>query len=327
MKMMIKRRNVYTGMVLIALITAAVFTFTFLNNSKAVDTGLVDVLNPNGAPKYSYQLIGDFENSLDKPMDVAASKSFTYVTDTNNKRVLVFDNAGNILYHFGEEGTKEGQFKFPYGISIDDKGRVFVADMYNGKISIHDEKGKFIEYFAQQTMTDKKLSSPAALRIIDNKVYVTDIQANKVFVLDMKGKLLLEIGTAGKDPGEFIAPNGITADGDGNIYVMDTGNQRVQIFDKTGKFKKIVNGSNDGKGESVFVNPRGIGIDSRGIMYVVSNLTHIVYGFDKDGKEVFTFGGMGEENGKFYLPNGLYIDEDDNVFITDTLNLRVSVFN
>ena len=40
-----------------------------------------------------------------------------------------------------------------------------------------------------------------------------------------------------------------------------------------------------------------------------------------------SFGGMGEENGKFYLPNGLFVDEDDNVFITDTLNLRVSVFN
>jgi DNA-binding beta-propeller fold protein YncE len=327
MKMTIKRRNVYTGMVLIALITAGVFTFIFLNTSRAVDTGLIDVLNPNGAPKFSHQLIGDFDNSLDKPMDVASSKSFTYVTDTNNKRVLVFDIAGNILFHFGEEGSEQGQFKFPYGVSVDDKGRVFVADMYNGKISIFDEKGKFIEYFAQKTLEEKNIKSPAALRIIEEKVYVTDIQANMVFVLDLNGELLLEIGTAGKDPGEFIAPNGITADSEGNIYVVDTGNQRVQIFDKEGKFVKIINGSKDGKGESVFVNPRGIGIDDRGILYVVSNLTHMVYGYDKDGKEVFVLGGMGEENGKFYLPNGLFIDEDDNVFITDTLNLRVSVFN
>ncbi|CAH2716864.1 hypothetical protein BACCIP111895_04052 [Neobacillus rhizosphaerae] len=321
-----KRRNVYIGMALIAITTAVVFTFIFLNQSKAVDTGLLNVLNPNGAPKYSHQLNGDFDKPLAKPMDVAATNSFTYVTDTNNKRVVAFDVGGNILFSFGEEGTKAGQFTFPYGISVDEKGRVFVADLYNGTISIHDEKGKFIEYFATKASKEKKISAPAGLRIINKKVYVTDIKSNKAFVFDMDGKLLLEIGKHGTKEGEFNAPNGITADNEGNIYVVDTGNQRVQIFNKAGKFLKIINGSNKGKGESIFVNPRGIGIDSRGIMYVVSNLTHMVYGFDKDGKKLFQFGGMGEANGEFYLPNGLFIDQQDNVFITDTTNIRVQVF-
>ncbi|WHZ02354.1 6-bladed beta-propeller [Neobacillus sp. YX16] len=322
-----KRRNVFIGMALIAIATAAVFTFLFLNNTKAVDTGLLKVLDPQGAPNYSMSLTGDFDKPLKKPMDVTANESFTYVSDTDNKRVLAFDVGGNFLFSFGEDGQGEGQFKFPYGISTDEKGRVFVADLYNGNISIFDEKGKFIEYFAPEASKDGKVSSPAALRIIDKKVYVTDIKANKAYVFDMKGKLLLEIGKHGTNDGEFNAPNGITADEEGNIYVVDTGNQRVQIFDKKGKFVKIINGSNNGKGESIFVNPRGIGFDSRGIMYVVSNLTHVVYGFDKDGKKVFQMGGMGEQNGQFYLPNGLFVDQNDNVFITDTVNLRVQVFN
>lgn len=321
-----KRRNVYIGMALIAIATAAVFTFLFLNNTKAVDTGLLKVLDPQGAPNYSLSLTGDFDKPLKKPMDVTANDSFTYVSDTDNKRVLAFDVSGNLLFSFGEDGSGKGQFKFPYGISVDDQGRVFVADLYNGNISIFDEKGKFIEYFAPQASKDKKVSAPAALRIIDKKVYVTDIKANKAYVFDMKGKLLLEIGKPGVKEGEFNAPNGITADDEGNIYVVDTGNQRVQIFDKKGKFVKIINGSNNGKGESIFVNPRGIGFDSRGIMYVVSNLTHVVYGFDKDGKKIFQIGGMGEQNGQFYLPNGLFIDKNDNVFITDTVNIRVQVF-
>lgn len=322
-----KRRNVYIGMALIAIATATVFTFLFLNNTKAVDTGLLKVLDPKGAPNYSMSLTGDFDKPLQKPMDVTANSSFTYVTDTNNKRVLSFDVGGNFLFSFGEDGSGEGQLKFPYGITTDEKGRVFVADLYNGKISIFDEKGKFIEYFAPEASKDGKVSSPAALRIIDKKVYVTDIKANKAYVFDMKGKLLLEIGKPGINEGEFNAPNGISADEEGNIYVVDTGNQRVQIFDAKGKFVKIINGFNNGKGESIFVNPRGIGFDSRGIMYVVSNLTHVVYGFDKDGKKVFQMGEMGEQNGQFYLPNGLFVDENDNVFITDTVNLRVQVFN
>lgn len=322
-----KRRNVYIGMTFIAIATAAVFTFLFLTQTKAVDTGLLTVLNPNGAPNYSQSLTGDFNKPLAKPMDITANSSFTYVSDTNNKRVVVFDTGGNLLYSFGEDGTGKGQFKFPYGISTDEQGRVFVADLYNGNISIFDEKGKFIDYFAQKALTEKKISSPAALRIIDKKVYITDIKTNKAYVFDLDGKLLLEVGKSGTNAGEFNAPNAITADEEGKIYVVDTGNQRVQIFDSKGKFIKIVNGSNDGKGESIFVNPRGIAIDQRGIMYVVSNLTHLVYGFDRDGKKVFEFGGMGENNGQFSLPNGLFIDEKDNVLITDTLNIRVQVFN
>jgi sugar lactone lactonase YvrE len=322
-----KRRNVYIGMALIAIITASVFTFLFINNTKAVDTGLLKVLDPQGAPGHKMSITGDFNKPFDKPMDVTANSSFTYVSDTNNKRVLAFDVGGNLLFSFGEDGTGKGQFKFPYGISTDDEGRVFVADLYNGNISMFNEKGKFIDYFAQKTMIEKKISSPAALRIIDKKVYVTDIKTNKAYVFDLNGKLLLEVGKPGVNEGEFNAPNGITADEEGNIYVVDTANQRVQIFDKKGKFVKIINGSKNGKGESIFVNPRGIGIDNRGIMYVVSNLTHLVYGFDKDGNKVFEFGGMGENNGQFSLPNGLFIDENDNVFITDTLNIRVQVFN
>lgn len=318
-----KRRNVYTGMAVIFLATAAVFIFLFINQTSNLKTGLIDVIDPNGAPSFSYNIIGDFNNTLSKPMDIATTSSYKYVSDTNNKRVQVFDVAGSPLFSFGgKEG--EGEFKFPYGISVDDKGRVFVADLYTGKISIHDAKGKFIANFAEKA---NKITAPAALRIIDKKVYVTDISANKVFVFNMDGKLLLEIGKPGKKNGEFNAPNAVTADEDGNIYVVDTGNQRVQIFDKNGKFVKIINGSKDGKGESILVNPRGIDIDSRGIMYVVSNLTHLVYGFDKNGEKVFEFGGMGDANGKFYLPNGLYVDQEDTVYITDTVNLRVQAYN
>jgi sugar lactone lactonase YvrE len=320
-----RRLYVYIGMVLISLITSGAFILSYLNQEiPDVALGLQNAVNPTDAPSFSQQIHGDFEKALSKPMDVTSTDSFMYVSDTNNKRVMVFDSAGNPLFHFGEEGSQPGQFQFPYGISTDSKGRVFVADLYNGNISIFDQKGKFIEYFAPN---NKAISTPGGLRIINEKVYVTDIQANKVFVFGLDGKLQLEVGSPGSEEGQLMAPNAVTADKEGNIYVVDTGNQRVQVFNKDGQFTKILGGSNDAAGSSVFVNPRGIGIDSRGMIYVVSNLTHIVYGFNQDGEQTFQFGSMGDGNGEFSLPNGLYIDSKDNVYITDTLNLRVSVFN
>ena len=137
----------------------------------------------------------------------------------------------------------------------------------------------------------------------------------------------MEIGEPGIKQNQFRAPNGVAIDQDENIYVMDTGNQRIQEFDKAGKFIRIINGTADGNQQnSVFVNPRGIAIDSRGIVYGVSNLTHTIYGFDQTGKQVFAFGGNGELNTQFALPNGLFIDSNDNIYITDSSNQRVAVY-
>jgi DNA-binding beta-propeller fold protein YncE len=100
----------------------------------------------------------------------------------------------------------------------------------------------------------------------------------------------------------------------------------VQIFDKDGKFIRIINGSKDGKGTALFVNPRGVGVDSNGTVYVVSNLSHNFYAYDKDGNEVQVLGGMGTDNGKLYLPNGLFVDDNNVIYVTDTINQRISVF-
>jgi DNA-binding beta-propeller fold protein YncE len=326
---MMKLKTLYLLISSIIVLTVAVFTGIYYLNLADDVAAPVKNLNPNAPPTFSQQIYGDFgDSALNKPMDIAKIGNFLFVTDTNNKRVQAFDLAGTPIFKFGKEGNGPGEFMFPYGVSGDKKGNVYVADLYNGNISIFDKKGKFIEFFKEADEKNKVIEAPGGLRIFDEKLYVTDITKNKVFVFDLKGKKLLEVGnkTSGDGEGELLAPNAVTVSKDGNIYVTDTGNQRIQIFDKKGKFLKIINGSEDGKGSSVFVNPRGIGVNSQGVLYVVNNLTHNVYGFDKDGKKLFEFGGMGDQNEQFYLPNGLFIDENDQVFVTDTLNQRVALY-
>ncbi|WNF36643.1 6-bladed beta-propeller [Bacillaceae bacterium IKA-2] len=316
------RLTVYIGMVVIVLVNVAVFSFLFNNQSYAISSGIQGF--ESSTVTFSSHIYGDFDEPLDKPMDVTKTSMFIYTTDAKNNRVNVFDLSGGPLYTFGEPGDEPGQFNFPYGIAGDSEGNVFVADMYNGKISIHDAKGEFIDYFAENT---KVIKSPGGLRIKNDLVYVTDIQESKVFVFNLDGELLLEVGENGSEPGQLFAPNAVTADGEGNIYVVDTGNQRVQIFNEAGEFMSMFNGSASEELEATFVNPRGIGIGSNREIYVVSNLTHIVHVFDQDGKELSKFGGMGEGPGELYLPNGLFIDERNTIYITDTINKRISVFN
>lgn len=317
-----KKKTVYIWMGSIVVFSVALFAAIYFFNLQHFIKPVVASVDRNGPPVFNHALYGDFENPLDKPMDAAKIGEFIYVSDTNNKQIQVFDQSGTTVFQFGADGSEEGQFKFPYGISGDKDGNVYVADLYNGNISIFDSKGVFLKYFENEV----ELQSPAGLRIYNDTLYVTDVKKNQVFLFNLEGEKLLEVGESGLEEGQFIAPNAVAIDKEEHIYVSDSGNNRIQIFDKDGKFVKIINGSIDGKGETIFLNPRGVAIDSQGTIYIVNSMGHKVYGFDKEGKEKFQFGEMGADNGEFYLPNGLFIDERDTLYITDTVNQRVAVF-
>lgn len=320
-----KKKNVYRWMGVIvglSIILYAIIYFLHLQN-KAIT--MANAMN-GGKPTFSYYLQGDVNNPLDKPMDVTKVGEFVYVTDTNHKQVQVFDSSGSPVFKFGKDGTGKGQFKFPYGIAGDKDGNVYVADLYNGNISVFTPKGKFIKYFTDENKKADFIKSPGGLRIVNDKLYITDIQKGKVLVYSMSGKKLLEISTATAKNDPLSAPNAVTVDDQQNIYVSDSGNQRICIFDKTGKFLSLINGSKDGKGDSKLVNPRGIGVLANGTILFVDSMTHYVYGYDQKGNQLYQFGGLGSDREQFYLPNGLFVDDKGEIFITDTVNARVAVY-
>lgn len=323
----IKRKYVYGLVQLLFMISVLIFGYLYLTNRDiTVDTP--SITRSPGEPMFVKLIYGKFGGGeFDKPMAVTVANDRIYMADTTNKRVQILDRDGNQIKIFGSWGTKTGQFRFPYGIAGDSKGRIYVADLYNGAVSIFDKDGKFLSYFAEKSPAEKLFQMPAGVYITDDKVYITDVKKHQVMMFDTSGKLLKTLGKPGRaKPGEFMAPNAVTTDKDGNLYVVDTGNQRVQVFDKNGKFKKFINGSQNGTGQSVFVNPRGIAVDSSGNLFVVSNLTHYIYVFNKDGKQIHVFGGQGDLDKQFSLPNGLFIDDRDRIYITDTTNQRISVW-
>ncbi|MDT3698260.1 MAG: 6-bladed beta-propeller [Thermincola sp.] len=323
----IKRKYVYWLVQLMFVTSLAGFLYTYMTN-KDITQWLDKVeTTANGEPAFVKFIYGKFGGGeFDKPMAVSVVADRIFVADTNNKRVQIFDYAGNPLKTFGKWGDKPGEFQFPYGIAGDSKGVIYVADLYKGSVAKFDKDGKFLGLFAEKKESDQIFKAPAGITVKDDLIYITDVQLHSLRVFDLTGKLVKEVGKPGQEPGRLYAPNAVSVDGEGNMYVTNTGNQRIDIFDKTGKFVKILNGSIDGKGPSVFVNPRGIGVDDQGNVFVVSNLTHRLYVFDKDGKQKFNLGGYGEGEKQFALPNGLFVDDRGRVYVTDTMNLRVAVF-
>lgn len=321
-----KQRNVYIIMSSIVVLTVGVFAFLFMNQSRALP--VMDVLTDgNQQPSFSGILYGDFDNPLERPMDIATSGSFIYISDPDSHSVKVLEAGGALVFTIGERGHNEGQFQFPYGLDFNEEtNQLYVADLYTGYISIFSDKGEFIGYFAEEYTEDGTIDSPGGLLIQDGRLYLTDVNNNQIHIFDLNGELLLSFGEIGDGPGEFLAPNFIALDKKNNIYVTDTGNHRVQVFTSEGEFIREINGTKDNAGDTIFVNPRGIAIDSRDILYVVNNLTHTVHAFDLEGTPLFTFGTMGQGVTDLYLPNGLLIDSRNTMYITDTLNQRVVMY-
>ncbi len=144
---------------------------------------------------------------------------------------------------------------------------------------------------------------------------------------DSEGRFTL--GERGTGPGRFIKPAGLAVDGDGNLYVADSGNHRVQKFDREGGFIAEVGSLGSGEGE--FNEPWGVAVDSEGNLYVADTWNNRIQKFDRDLNFLTQWGQPASDlsNPKpydFWGPRDVAIDPEGNVWVADTGNSRVLKF-
>jgi len=138
------------------------------------------------------------------------------------------------------------------------------------------------------------------------------------------GPTFMKIGSQGTKSGEFKQPCSVITDKEGNIYVTDFVNCRVQKFDALGKHLQDFGsrGNKDGQ----FQNPCGILVDANGIIIVSDWDNHRVQLFSPEGKFIGKFGAKGSEDGKLNHPAGLALTKEGNLLVADKDNHRVQLF-
>lgn len=150
-----------------------------------------------------------------------------YVVDGTAAAVTVFNRDGSVARTWGRPGTGDGEFTEPWGIAVATDGSVFVADTWAHRIQKFDSQGRFL---------------------------------TKWGVFGDVG------GQASGTPGAFFGPRDIAFTPNGELLVTDTGNKRILVFDRNGRFLRAHGG--DGRLPGQFREPVGLAVDASGRVYV-----------------------------------------------------------
>ena len=110
----------------------------------------------------------------------------------------------------------------------------------------------------------------------------------------------------------------------GKLYVTDTGNFRVQIFDLEGSYLSGFGKVGDSPGQ--LARPKGVAVDKDGHIYIVDAAFDNFQIFDEEGRLYLFVGSAGHRPGYFWLPAGIHIDHRDRIYVADSYNRRIQVF-
>src|SRR5579859_4917428 len=125
-------------------------------------------------------------------------------------------------------------------------------------------------------------------------------------------------------PGAFNAPFAIAVDSQGDIFVGDMQNSRIEKFDSTGRFLLQWGGLGHGKGQ--FWLPQGVAVDSGGNVFVTDTFNNRIQEFTNSGAFIRTWGTQGTGDGEFQFPAPLAFDSQGDVFVSDGANNRIQKF-
>ena len=137
-------------------------------------------------------------------------------------------------------------------------------------------------------------------------------------------------GGLGAGPGQFNAPEGIALGPQGQVYLLGTGNSRVQLFDAQGDFLSewgsLCSLSSSEPCLGRFKEPEGITVGPDGTVYVADSGNDRIELFDAQGRFIAQWGSSGSADGQLSNPVGLALDRQGDLYVADTLNQRIEVF-
>jgi DNA-binding beta-propeller fold protein YncE len=257
-----------------------------------------------------------------EPMGIAVSDDGqrVYVSSQIRSAVSLFDFENDVFSEI--EGLNR-----PLGLVLDAEDRLYIVEQGKKGVSVYDRDHNFLRF-----LTHPSIERPTGIALDRERgrLYVCDTgsrtsEDHSVKIFNLEGELTGAIGEGkGGAEGKFLYPTYVALDGDGNLYVADSLNSRVQVFDPEGNYVKTI--GERGNGWGMFDKPKGVALDSFGNIYVADSGWSNVQIFNQRGEIMLFFGGFGPLPGMMKNPTALTIDRQNRIYVADFINHRVNIY-
>jgi tripartite motif-containing protein 71 len=187
---------------------------------------------------------------------------------------------------------------------------------------------RFASAFGQKGGGVGHFHEPSAIALDTfGNLYVADTGNDRIQKFEANGSYLSEVGTFGWDPGQFSQPAGVAVGKGGlEVYVADGRNNRIQIFSPHFRLLGVI-GGRDVDGPIRLGILGGIAVSEAGELYVSDTDADQVVQISNYSPLENQFGGYGYGAGQVRRPLGLAIGHKDRVYVCDSENDRVAVFD
>lgn len=272
----------------------------------------------NDGPRYLFS-IGGVSGPVRPNAMALDKKGRVYVTDGGSGKVFVYSENGRKLAEFGHPGTGKSDFGFANGIVVTKEGNLMIADSTNNDIKVFNPDGKYLKTVLKSSDHVKPgyMSQGS-----DRLIYVSDLLNKQILVMDENGVKHRVVGTSEKP---LSYPQGTAVDKNGMLWVADSGNYSIRIFDAKGHQVNEIKGG--GQPETPFSMLRGIAFDQTGRAFIADTIAHKIRVFNSEGKQLYTFPTSEASKNLLIFPTTVVMGPGNKLYVVDRGAGGVRVFS